>query len=252
MGYWGSNYEAIDFLNGLGIVIVGALIMLVTRWTLVREEGSSLAVRFLPPFLVVLGGLILFEPSIKGLLNLSTWTNYMLTTFVELFSQLFHWSLIVLALRDVDIYPYRTQGIAYAIYGASSLAFLFLAELGNAVITLLIFLTYFSSVAMMICIVSNYHREPSSNTRTIRMHPALEHNVNNFDGVAQQFGLSPREEQVFALLMQGRNRTYIQNELFLAEGTVKTHTSRIYRKIGVTNRQDMITAVQQLLDKDAI
>ena len=50
---------------------------------------------------------------------------------------------------------------------------------------------------------------------------------------------------MFVLLAQGRNRTYIQNTLFLAEGTVKTHTSRIYQKLGVSNRQDMITLVQE-------
>ena len=62
---------------------------------------------------------------------------------------------------------------------------------------------------------------------------------------AESYGLSPRETEVFVLLAQGRNRTYIQNTLFLAEGTVKTHTSRIYQKLGVSNRQDMITLVQE-------
>ena len=66
-----------------------------------------------------------------------------------------------------------------------------------------------------------------------------------FCRIAESYGLSPRETEVFVLLAQGRNRTYIQNTLFLAEGTVKTHTSRIYQKLGVSNRQDMITLVQE-------
>ncbi|MDR2106838.1 MAG: LuxR C-terminal-related transcriptional regulator [Coriobacteriales bacterium] len=63
--------------------------------------------------------------------------------------------------------------------------------------------------------------------------------------LARSNSLSPRETEVFLLLAQGRNRPYIQRELFLSDGTVKTHISRIYHKLGVTNRQELITMVQK-------
>lgn len=62
--------------------------------------------------------------------------------------------------------------------------------------------------------------------------------------IAHEYGLSPRETKVFQLLAQGRSRTYIQSELFLSDGTVKTHTRHIYRKLGVHSKQDLISLIQ--------
>lgn len=61
--------------------------------------------------------------------------------------------------------------------------------------------------------------------------------------VSVEFGLSPRETDVLFLLAQGRTRLYIQEELFLAENTVKTHIGHIYRKLGVGNRQELLDLV---------
>jgi DNA-binding NarL/FixJ family response regulator len=63
--------------------------------------------------------------------------------------------------------------------------------------------------------------------------------------LARSNSLSPRETEVFVLLAQGRSRPFIQQELFLADGTVKTHISRIYHKLGVANRQELITMAQK-------
>lgn len=61
--------------------------------------------------------------------------------------------------------------------------------------------------------------------------------------VASEHGLSARETDVFLLLAQGRSRSYIQEELSISEGTVKTHTSRIYQKIGVRSKQEMLSFI---------
>lgn len=61
--------------------------------------------------------------------------------------------------------------------------------------------------------------------------------------LAALYDLSPRETQVFLLLAQGRNRPFIQEELGISDGTVKTHASRIYQKFGVGGKQQLISAV---------
>ena len=48
---------------------------------------------------------------------------------------------------------------------------------------------------------------------------------------------------MFILLAQGRTRALIQEELVLAENTVKTHIAHIYAKLDVNNRQDMMDLV---------
>lgn len=52
-------------------------------------------------------------------------------------------------------------------------------------------------------------------------------------------GLSPREEEVLQLLARKETSAHIEENLFVARGTVKAHTSRIYRKLGVHSRVEL-------------
>lgn len=59
----------------------------------------------------------------------------------------------------------------------------------------------------------------------------------------QRYRLSEREAEVLALLMKGRSRPFISQELYLSLGTVNTHVNGIYRKAGVHSVQELITLV---------
>ena len=50
--------------------------------------------------------------------------------------------------------------------------------------------------------------------------------------------LSNREGAVFKLMVQGKSAAEIGSELFIAQGTVRAHTSRIYEKLGVHTRKE--------------
>jgi DNA-binding NarL/FixJ family response regulator len=52
--------------------------------------------------------------------------------------------------------------------------------------------------------------------------------------------LTAREREVLAQLAQGRQAQEIADHLFIAVPTVKTHLSRIYAKLGATNRSEAI------------
>ncbi len=56
--------------------------------------------------------------------------------------------------------------------------------------------------------------------------------------VAALVGLSKRETAVFALMVDGHNIAVIGEELFIAQGTVRAHMSRIYEKLGVHSREE--------------
>lgn len=62
--------------------------------------------------------------------------------------------------------------------------------------------------------------------------------------VAQQYGLSEREEQVMTLFAKGRNLEYIKDELCLSKSTVSTHRQHIYQKLGVHSQQEMLDLIQ--------
>lgn len=48
--------------------------------------------------------------------------------------------------------------------------------------------------------------------------------------------LSPREEQVVALVVEAHANKEIAAQLHLTEGTIKVYLSRIFKKAGVSNR----------------
>lgn len=57
--------------------------------------------------------------------------------------------------------------------------------------------------------------------------------------------LTPRETEVFALLAQGRSVPYIRDALVISKETAATHAKRIYAKLGVHSRQELIDLVQE-------
>jgi DNA-binding NarL/FixJ family response regulator len=62
----------------------------------------------------------------------------------------------------------------------------------------------------------------------------------------EELGLSERQVQVLALLIQGKTNKAIARELQLAEQTVKTHISAVLRALSVNNRTQAVIAVAQL------
>jgi DNA-binding CsgD family transcriptional regulator len=68
------------------------------------------------------------------------------------------------------------------------------------------------------------------------------------DGASQQLDnpLSERELEVLKLLASGRTNSEIAGDLFVAVGTVKSHTGNIYRKLAVKNRAEALARAREL------
>ena len=62
--------------------------------------------------------------------------------------------------------------------------------------------------------------------------------------VAARYQLSPREAEVCEYLARGRSQTYIREALFLSKNTVATHVRRIYTKLDVHSKQELIDLVE--------
>ena len=59
-------------------------------------------------------------------------------------------------------------------------------------------------------------------------------------------GLTNRQLDVLALMMQGKNNKSICRVLKLAESTVKNHVTVILKALEVTNRTEAVIAVNEL------
>ena len=62
-----------------------------------------------------------------------------------------------------------------------------------------------------------------------------------------QAGLGKRQTDVLRLLCRGMPNKLIEDDLYMAEGTVKSHVTAVYKALGVHNRAQAILKVQAML-----
>jgi DNA-binding CsgD family transcriptional regulator/MFS family permease len=56
-----------------------------------------------------------------------------------------------------------------------------------------------------------------------------------------RFSLSPREQEIFRLIIQGMSNMEIAGALYITESTVKFHTGNIFKKTGISSRLELIS-----------
>lgn len=61
----------------------------------------------------------------------------------------------------------------------------------------------------------------------------------------KRFELTPREEDVLFLLVQGRSIAQVAQDLVIAKGTAKVHVRHIYEKLGIHSRDELKTLVAE-------
>ena len=66
------------------------------------------------------------------------------------------------------------------------------------------------------------------------------------DRVIEQFELTTRQQEVFRMLVRGRNAQYIAEKFFISISTAKAHIHNIYRKLDVHSQQELINLVENV------
>lgn len=64
--------------------------------------------------------------------------------------------------------------------------------------------------------------------------------------VANTYLLSRRESEVIYYLARGYKSSHIQQQLYISEGTAKTHIRHIYRKLNIHSQQDLIHLIDEV------
>ncbi len=62
--------------------------------------------------------------------------------------------------------------------------------------------------------------------------------------LARKGSLTEREAEILVYLARGRTKSYIANELFVTENTVRSHVRNIYSKLEVHTRQELLDLVE--------
>jgi len=68
--------------------------------------------------------------------------------------------------------------------------------------------------------------------------------TNRFEQFNKQHGISKREAEIIQLICQGKSNQEIADALFIGLQTVKDHNHRIYTKIGIRSRMQLINLVK--------
>lgn len=63
----------------------------------------------------------------------------------------------------------------------------------------------------------------------------------------QNYNISPREQEVIRLILQGYSNQQIGDTLFISLSTVKKHVTNIYQKLGIKSRYELITLFKDML-----
>lgn len=64
--------------------------------------------------------------------------------------------------------------------------------------------------------------------------------------IANTYLLSRRESEVMYYLARGYKSSHIQQQLYISEGTAKTHIRHIYRKLNIHSQQDLIHLIDEV------
>ena len=59
------------------------------------------------------------------------------------------------------------------------------------------------------------------------------------------YGLTPREQEVLELWARGSQLDYVAEQLGVSKNTAKTHVAHIYRKVGVSTREELLGLVRR-------
>jgi len=65
-------------------------------------------------------------------------------------------------------------------------------------------------------------------------------------GKLKELGITPREHEILGLIAQGLSNREIGERLFVSENTVKTHSSRLFDKLGVNRRVQAVLKGREL------
>ena len=74
----------------------------------------------------------------------------------------------------------------------------------------------------------------------------LAQQTRQVDKLSKLYGITEREKEIIILYAQGRSRGFISTKLFISENTVRDHIKKIYKKLHVHNKQDMIDIIEKL------
>lgn len=263
MGFWGTDYPLVAW-GVLPSLMVTAVYLAICYATLVKAD-SRLLLRFLPALLVLFASYSFLYSGVGAQLGLSETFLSVVVQYAELYGQTFMWAVLLLGMRTLAIPSFRVVGILFGTFTIVELILQHCLTVFSGASLAIVLFAFFTMFAVLVWALCRFYGKEGVEEGSIGLSAGAEGGAG-FDcgdegavlqegtspvvypegirrAIAERYGLSERETEVFLLLAQGRTRKFICDELFISEGTASSYTSRVYEKLGVRSKQELLTLV---------
>lgn len=91
--------------------------------------------------------------------------------------------------------------------------------------------------------------KPPRHTQTVVIREVMVASPIEFvrdQGKVESLGITPRELQILALIAEGLSNKEIAARVFVSENTIKTHSSRVFEKLGARRRTQAVQLGKEL------
>lgn len=232
-----------DFLVEQGVV--AALSAVIIAWVTISGDEPNVGA-FWKWFLGTTGGLCVLVAACPELA-----LNGVLVHALFSILWLFLWVTLVNAARisSLDFYLFVGLGsalswIPYAL-GSIMVQTLHVQDLSHS----LLLASYVAlSITVIVCTDSRDTdvRAIFSSAHVATLPPEAAHSLEErCRQLGSDANLTDREVEVLIYLGRGRSRTFIAEALLISESTVKAHTTHLYRKLGVSGKQELLSLIDQ-------
>lgn len=146
--------------------------------------------------------------------------------------------------RAADASVPFVAGLAFALCGACLDAGFVLSRVLGATIDMLVVLLFVGCLVAMV-VARSVSRGDVQKVRRIEREVFDAYLQQRCAAIAAAHGLSPRESEILLYLSRGHGYVYIAELAFVSEGTVRTHAKSIFRKCGVSSREELLDLIDE-------
>lgn len=234
LGFWGDTtiVGAEGFMRALPAAFVFCAVAMLVFW---KPDTQAMFRRMAAALLILLGMLIMVDGDMFASTGIPQNLLDSAKLSVELLSHFLFWLAAVMAVRTLNWPMMRSAAMAELVMSFSAIVLSTMLQAVSGVERVAITGVLYGIVAGLV-------------VRIWRLREQTEIQLRNMDeaceAIACKNGLTPRETEVLKLLAEGRSRPYIMEKLVVSDATVKSHTSHIYRKLGVSGKQELIALVR--------
>lgn len=161
--------------------------------------------------------------------------------------------VVVYCLRLVPYSAFLLGGIREAMVNGVALIWLTLFEDPGVTESILaLSAAYVIMIIVTFGIEKNHAIRQTSSLNAIESEEDNEASNSRFDissaceRLSAEKGLTARETEILGYLALGRSLPYISSELYISNGTARTHARNIYKKLNVHSRQELLDALYRM------